>query len=203
MNSDTGTNVQEAGVDEPDVVKTDGDLLVRIQDATLTTYDVTGEETEELSKIDLDGFEDGEILLSGDTVVALGNDGTRSPRRGYGYYGEPGPDHHPRGERRHQRPGERRRWTTTVDLDTTLVTARQHGSSIRLVTAAGLPELDFVQPTGRRGDDARRARPTSAWCARPRSPTGSRPCRSTAASPSSSPTARTWRSRSATSAWTP
>ena len=28
----TGTNVQEAGVDEPDVVKTDGDLLVRIQD---------------------------------------------------------------------------------------------------------------------------------------------------------------------------
>ena len=45
VNSDTGTNVQEQGVDEPDVVKTDGDLLVRIQDATLTTYDVTGEET--------------------------------------------------------------------------------------------------------------------------------------------------------------
>jgi hypothetical protein len=39
----------------------------------------------------------------------------------------------------------------TVDLDTSLVTARQHGSSIRLVTAAGLPELDFVEPTGHRG----------------------------------------------------
>ena len=30
--SETGTNVQEAGVDEPDVVKTDGSLLVRVVD---------------------------------------------------------------------------------------------------------------------------------------------------------------------------
>ena len=54
------------------MVKTDGDLLVRIQDATLTTYDVTGAETEELSQIKLDDFRHGEILLSGDTVVAIG-----------------------------------------------------------------------------------------------------------------------------------
>ena len=33
--SGTGTNVQEAGVDEPDVVKTDGSLLVRIADGDL------------------------------------------------------------------------------------------------------------------------------------------------------------------------
>jgi hypothetical protein len=149
-NSDTGTNVQEAGVDEPDVVKTDGEVLVRIQDATLTTYDVTGRQTEELAELELDGFEDGEILLSGDTVVALGNDGSRSSGHGYGYYGD-------------QRPVTTRvvsvdigdpaapRVDESVDLDTTLVTARQHGSSIRLVTAAGLPELDFVEPSGRRG----------------------------------------------------
>ena len=43
--SDTGTNVQEAGVDEPDVVKTDGSLLVRVvDDSTLVVYDVTGAE---------------------------------------------------------------------------------------------------------------------------------------------------------------
>ena len=30
--SETGTNVQEAGVDEPDVVKTDGELLARVRD---------------------------------------------------------------------------------------------------------------------------------------------------------------------------
>ena len=41
-----GTNVQEAGVDEPDVVKTDGALLVRVEDGDLVTYDVTGAEPE-------------------------------------------------------------------------------------------------------------------------------------------------------------
>ncbi len=63
------------------MVKTNGDLLVRIQDATLTTYDVTGAETEELSQIKLDDFRHGEILLSGDTVVALGSDDRRSNNR--------------------------------------------------------------------------------------------------------------------------
>ncbi|MET0526185.1 MAG: beta-propeller domain-containing protein [Nocardioides sp.] len=150
VNSDTGTNVQEQGVDEPDVVKTDGDLLVRIQDATLTTYDVTGKETMELSQIRLDGFEDGEILLSGDTVVALGNDGSRSRNRGYGWYANTGPTTTRVVSVDLSDPGAPQ-VGDTVDLDTSLVTARQHGSSIRLVTAAGLPELDFVQPTGRRG----------------------------------------------------
>jgi len=42
-NSATGTNVQEVGVDEPDVVKTDGELLVRVRDdGGLEIHDVTG-----------------------------------------------------------------------------------------------------------------------------------------------------------------
>ena len=149
VNSDTGTNVQEAGVDEPDVVKTDGDLLVRIQGATLTTYDVTGEQTEELSQITLEDFGHGEILLSGDTVVALGDDGSRPSRQSLEYYAEPtqatkvvsvdiGDPGTPE-------------VTQSVALDTGLVSARQHGSAVRLVTQAGLPELDFVRPNGRKG----------------------------------------------------
>ena len=43
-NGETGTNVQEAGVDEPDVVKTDGKTLFRVQDGDLVTYDVSGAE---------------------------------------------------------------------------------------------------------------------------------------------------------------
>ena len=152
VSSDTGTNVQEAGVDEPDVVKTDGELLVRIHGAELTTYDVSGAETEELSQITLDDFRHGEILLSGDTVVALGDAGRVRPHAAYYRpgYGVP------------QRPSTRvvsvdiadpgaPEITESVELDTGLVSARQHGSAVRLVTAAGLPELDFVQPTGRRG----------------------------------------------------
>jgi hypothetical protein len=150
VNSATGTNVQEAGVDEPDVVKTDGDLLVRIQDATLTTYDVTGKEAEQLSQIKLDDFGDGEILLSGDTVVALGDDGTRPRRQPYGYYAEPAAAATRVVSVDIADPGVPE-VTGSVDLDTGLVSARQHGSAVRLVTAAGLPELDFVRPTGRRG----------------------------------------------------
>jgi hypothetical protein len=148
--SDTGTNVQEAGVDEPDVVKTDGELLVRIQGATLTTYDVTGERTEQLSEIRLENFEDGEILLSGDTVVALGNDGTPSRRAGYDYYAQPAPAATRVVSIDVGEPGTPE-VTASITLDTSLVSARQHGSAVRLVTAAGLPELDFVRPTGRRG----------------------------------------------------
>lgn len=138
VSSETGTNVQEAGVDEPDVVKTDGELLVRIQDATITTYDLTGEATEELSQITLEDFGDGEILLSDDTVVALGSDDARSPQ-GTRVVSIDVAD-----------PGTPE-VTGSVTLGTRLLSARQHGSDVRLVTATGLPELDFVRPTGRRG----------------------------------------------------
>ena len=38
---------------------------------------------------------------------------------------------------------------TVVDetaYDASLVTARQHGGTVRLVLSAGLPDLDFVEP---------------------------------------------------------
>ncbi|MCW2850963.1 MAG: hypothetical protein JWM84_627 [Nocardioides sp.] len=138
VSSDTGTNVQEAGVDEPDHVKTDGELLVRVRGAELTSYDVSGDEVVELGSLDLGELRDAEILLSGDTVVAVGTIGRRSS------------------------PGTR--VTTvdvgdpaaptvaeTVDYDTALVSARQHGDDVRLVLASGLPSLDFVQPRRRGG----------------------------------------------------
>ena len=71
-NGDSGTNVQEPGVDEPDVVKTDGRTLFRVEGDDLVTYDVTGDEVERLASEDLTDLRDGEILLSGDTVVAIG-----------------------------------------------------------------------------------------------------------------------------------
>ena len=73
--SDTGTNVQEAGVDEPDVVKTDGSLLVRVvDDSTLVVYDVTGDEPVRLGSLPLDGMFSPELLLAGDRVVVIGRD---------------------------------------------------------------------------------------------------------------------------------
>jgi hypothetical protein len=138
VSSDTGTNVQEAGVDEPDHVKTDGELLVRVRGDELTTYDVNGDEVVELGSLDLGELRDAEILLSGDTVVAVGAIGRRAS------------------------PGTRvvtvdvadpaaPTVAETVDYDTALVSARQHGDDVRLVLASGLPSLDFVQPRRRGG----------------------------------------------------
>ncbi|WP_134740047.1 beta-propeller domain-containing protein [Nocardioides sp. 503] len=138
VSSDTGTNVQEAGVDEPDHVKTDGELLVRVRGAELTTYDVSGDAVAELGSLDLGELRDAEIMLSDDTVVAVGAIGRGSA------------------------PGTRvvtvdvadpaaPAVTGTVDYDSALQSARQHGDDVRLVLASGLPSLDFVEPRRRGG----------------------------------------------------
>ncbi|MBM7518453.1 beta-propeller domain-containing protein [Nocardioides nitrophenolicus] len=139
ISSETGTNVQEAGVDEPDTVKTDGSTMVVVRGARLDVYDVTGASSVKVSSVDLPGVDDPEILLAGDTVVALGRD-TGSP-----------PD----------APGTRVLTVSLADpatpdlvadvgYDAAQASARQHGDTVRLVLARGLPDLDFVEPTGKR-----------------------------------------------------
>jgi hypothetical protein len=69
--SGTGTNTQEADVDEPDIAKTDGRLVVRLVDQRVVVIsDVTGEEPRELGRISLpvDAY-GGELLLAGDHVL--------------------------------------------------------------------------------------------------------------------------------------
>lgn len=141
VNSETGTNVQETGVDEPDTVKTDGRILAVVRDDELRVYDVTGSSTEEVSTLDLPDIADAEILLSGHTILAVGTDddakqeghGTRVLRISVADPAEP-------------------EVADSVAYDTTLLSARQHGSTIRLVLDSGLPDLDFVQPSGRRDE---------------------------------------------------
>ena len=142
--SETGTNVQETGVDEPDVVKTDGERVFRIADGTLSAYDATGAEVEQLSSLDLGDLEDAEILLADDTVVAIGNDGSSGVSDTYAYYDAPSPM--TRVVSVDVGDPAKPEITNTVDYDSSLVTARLHGDTVRLITAAGLPDLDFVQP---------------------------------------------------------
>ena len=63
------TNVQEAGVDEPDRVKTDGRLLVTTVDGQLRVLDVTGP-PRLVGTLELPGV-GGELLLVGDRVLVL------------------------------------------------------------------------------------------------------------------------------------
>ncbi|MEI2811877.1 MAG: beta-propeller domain-containing protein [Nocardioides sp.] len=139
--SETGTNVQEAGVDEPDVAKTDGTLALRLMGGVLTIFDVSGDAPSQLASLSLPKVtEDAQLLLVGDRAVIISTDRYKE----------------------WQGPVTR---VTTVDLadpeaptiantqsvDAGFVAAYQHDTTVRLVLTKGLPPLDFVQPSGRRG----------------------------------------------------
>lgn len=141
--SESGTNVQEAGVDEPDVVKTDGERLVRVVDDTLEVHDVTGERPELLGELELAEVREAEILLVDDRVVVIGRD---------------------RVERDLQRVlvvdlADAGAPTVVADHTWTgsLLAARLHTgaperpAAVRLVVAPPLPDLDFRRPGRRLG----------------------------------------------------
>ncbi|MBA2639560.1 MAG: beta-propeller domain-containing protein [Nocardioidaceae bacterium] len=126
---ETGTNVQEADVDEPDVAKTDGETVVLLDGAELVVVDVTGTEPTELSRLALPaGAPADELLLVGDRAVLLGS-------------------------------ARDRLVTTVVDLadpgapvvvhteqsEGNLVSAREHDGTVRIVTSQD-PDLPFVTP---------------------------------------------------------
>lgn len=140
--NETGTNVQEAGVDEPDVVKVAGDKLFRIQDNVLTTYDLAGDEPRQLSSLQLPDLRNGEILVSGDRVVVLGE-----LESGY----------EATGARilviDASRPGTPQIVEET-DYAATISAARLHGDVVRVVLDNGLPQLDFRYPDGSFGEQS-------------------------------------------------
>lgn len=74
----SGTNVQEAGVDEPDVVKTDGRRIYAVTDGTLRIVDVTGAAPRLAGSLALTGG-DQRLLLHGDRVLAIASQGFSPP----------------------------------------------------------------------------------------------------------------------------
>ena len=81
---ETGTNVQEAGIDEPDIAKLSGSTLFRIQGSRLSAYDVSGSEAVLLDELELslgggsgpiDVFEGSnpgaQLLVAGERAVVI------------------------------------------------------------------------------------------------------------------------------------
>ncbi|MGH3505744.1 MAG: beta-propeller domain-containing protein [Nocardioidaceae bacterium] len=157
-NGATGTNIQEAGVDEPDIAKTNGRILVTVEDRSLVVFDVTGNEPVEIARLDLGRDMWGaELLLVGDRVLVLSGAG--------GYYGGPIMTDAivPGGRVAPGYWGYAGRTTiltidvsdptdpTEVDeqtLEASLVSTRQYGDVVRIVTTS-TPTFDFVYPTKR------------------------------------------------------
>ncbi|WP_165821239.1 beta-propeller domain-containing protein [Nocardioides gansuensis] len=129
---ETGTNVQEAGVDEPDGVKVDGDLLWRVQDDELTAYDVSGDEPRQLATLELPDVDDAELLLAEDRLVAVGHSDERGSRQGTAVLTVDASDP------RDPRVVNEQHYTAE------LLEARLHDGVVRLVLRNGLPDLEFV-----------------------------------------------------------
>lgn len=148
------TNLQEVGVDEPDVVKTDGSRIYALAAGRLHVVDVSGGEPRLLSSLELPDAWSAQLLLHGDRLVVLSGGGGVMPLRAGGTGGGASSDapmfwmpevvlteidvadpSSPQVVRR-------------LSVDGSLVAARLTGATARLVVASSPSGIAFEGPTG-------------------------------------------------------
>jgi hypothetical protein len=79
----SGTNVQEQGVDEPDRVKTDGEVLYAVTGDRIRVVDIAGDQPEQLAEVRLhEGGWGSELLLAGDRLLVTSAHGGIVPFAG-------------------------------------------------------------------------------------------------------------------------
>ena len=151
----SGTNVQEAGVDEPDIVKTDGRRIVAIAQGKLRYVDVTGARPRLRDSLDLNDSFAHELLVEGDRALVIS-------RSGGGIVPLPSirlaPDYVEKTvltEVDLGSPGALR-VVRTLTVEGGYLTARQVGSTARVVLRT-FPEVKIEPPPGGSKDDLRAA----------------------------------------------
>ena len=157
------TNVQEAGIDEPDVVKSDGKTLFAISGGTLYAVDARAATPTIVGSLKLEGS-DHELLLHDGRLLVLGRGASAPP---VGVIGRPG-----------SRRQVRHRGRADLDADRAQRGRRARpGGHARRTDAARGRRLRQRAPEGRRRargrlgravGGARRAGPDAGHAARPR-----------------------------------
>ena len=147
----SGTNVQEVGIDEPDVVKTDGKRIVAVAGNTLYVIDASGDAPVLVGSLALpDDSYGGRLLLAGDHALLI----TQS-------YGEAIPIEGDAVASSEIAPASTRSKVVDIDLtdpanpvvagtlavDGYIVDARQVGEVARVVVTAMPERLPFVYPS--------------------------------------------------------
>ena len=74
VQSYSGTNVQVEGVDEPDLVKTDGRRIVTLLEGQLTVVDVTGRQPRVTGRLPVGDLAVQHLFLSGDRALLFGSE---------------------------------------------------------------------------------------------------------------------------------
>ena len=147
-NSATGTNTQEQGVDEADLAKTDGKLLVTVVRGALQVVDVSGSTPRPRGSVDLRGLRPSELLLEGDKVLIVSPGQRGYEKRPYGYTSPAStslsfvdisdPD--------------RPELTGSEEISARYLSARMVDGVVRVVLTA-TPQVAFTQPGGWRDGD--------------------------------------------------
>jgi hypothetical protein len=123
------TNNQEAGVDEPDIVKNDGERAFTVSGSVLRAVRVTPDAVEVADALDL-GMVGAELLEVGDRLVAMAATGPFATRVVVVRSDDP----------------SALEIVNTIDVEGAYLSARRIGDTVRMVVTQNGPAFDFVYP---------------------------------------------------------
>ena len=168
----SGTNVQELGIDEPDILKTDGHRILVIKDDRLHLVDVTGPTAVLTGTLRLEGHWSRDLLLAGDRAFLIADtylDEGHSIEPFDDDGGEPAGNGPSPALARLSPPGTWSSLTSVIEVDlsdsTNLrvanvltvqgrhVSSRVVGGSARIVVVTAPSELPFVYPVSPTGEE--------------------------------------------------
>ncbi len=146
----SSTNVQEAGVDEPDIVKTNGATLFAVESGQLESVDVEGGKPKLLDTMKLDNAWSSELLLAGTHLLVISRGGSwvqPLPAQPAAMIA-PLPSSATLTEVDVSDPSALK-VVQTLRIDGTYLDARMIGSSVRIVSSTSLPhKLPYATPSG-------------------------------------------------------
>jgi uncharacterized secreted protein with C-terminal beta-propeller domain len=144
----SGTNVQVLGVDEPDMVKTDGERIVVLSEGMLIVADVTGPEPRVTGRLQIGDFSAQNLFLYGDTVLLFGSAWTPvMPLAESDTSIAPIPDA-AKVQLIEVDIGSEPEIVRTMEIDGRFVSARMVEDTVRLVLSSGPVGLEWSYPNG-------------------------------------------------------
>ena len=161
----SGTNVQELGIDEPDLIKTDGSRIIVVQGSKLHNIDVSGPEAILTDTLTLENQWSNDLLLADDRLLVMA-----SAEPPFVPYGPDVEDAHTSPLSRLVPPGQWRQLTSLIEVDLSdpanltvantltfdgrYVSARVVNGAARIVTTSAPDELPFVYPSNPASEQA-------------------------------------------------
>ena len=145
----SGTNVQVEGVDEPDMVKTDGERIVVLAEGDLIVVDVTGDEPVEEGRLAIGDLSVQNLFVAGDTVLLFGSVWSHRPIPFAGEVADFAPiPSSPTMQIVEVDISTEPEVARTMKIDGAFISGRMIGDSVRLVISSSPVGFEWSLPTG-------------------------------------------------------